>query len=115
LGSRCGKAPMLWHLLWFRLTLRARANCLTGVDSRRTVSTAAARLQLSHDDQKHSKQCALSSTNMVLLTMTSSIVEALIILGNSSEHHDPPSDSTRVKDKELKEPCLKDHAVGNTI
>jgi hypothetical protein len=52
---------------------------------------------------------------MVLLTMTSSIVEALIILGNSSEHHDPPSDSTRVKDKELKEPCLKDPAVGNPI
>ncbi|KAI0425467.1 endoplasmic reticulum-based factor for assembly of V-ATPase-domain-containing protein [Xylaria sp. FL1042] len=53
---------------------------------------------------------------MVLLTMTSPMVEALVILRNSSDSHNPPSnDRSQSDDTELAEPCMKDPAVGNPI
>ncbi|KAI3318996.1 endoplasmic reticulum-based factor for assembly of V-ATPase-domain-containing protein [Xylariaceae sp. AK1471] len=47
--------------------------------------------------------------------MTSSIMEALTILRDSSDPHGAPGDTTQAKNIELKEPCLKDLAVGNPI
>ncbi|KAI0096868.1 endoplasmic reticulum-based factor for assembly of V-ATPase-domain-containing protein [Nemania sp. FL0031] len=52
---------------------------------------------------------------MVLLTMTSPMVEALIVLRDSSAFHEPSSNATQRIDTEIEEPCMKDPAVGNPI
>ncbi|TGJ80939.1 hypothetical protein E0Z10_g7833 [Xylaria hypoxylon] len=52
---------------------------------------------------------------MVLLTMTSPMVEALIVLRDSSDPRDPSNDAAQSNDIEVEEPCMKDPAVGNPI
>ncbi|KAI0533782.1 endoplasmic reticulum-based factor for assembly of V-ATPase-domain-containing protein [Xylaria digitata] len=52
---------------------------------------------------------------MVLLTMTSPMVEALLVLRDSNHTRPPSSDALQSNDPELEEPCMKDPAVGNPI
>ncbi|KAI1427673.1 endoplasmic reticulum-based factor for assembly of V-ATPase-domain-containing protein [Xylaria sp. FL1777] len=52
---------------------------------------------------------------MVLLTMTSPMVEALMVLRDSSDSRNKSSDIAQSNDSELEEPCMKDPAVGNPI
>ncbi|KAH8166825.1 hypothetical protein CIB48_g1378 [Xylaria polymorpha] len=52
---------------------------------------------------------------MVLLTMTPSMVEALLVLGHSDNSSDAANDKARSNDIELEEPCMKDPAVGKPI
>ncbi|KAJ8106904.1 hypothetical protein ONZ43_g6903 [Nemania bipapillata] len=52
---------------------------------------------------------------MVLLTMTSPMVEALIVLRDCSTSHEPSSNTAQCIDTEIDEPCMKDPAVGKPI
>ncbi|KAI0814192.1 endoplasmic reticulum-based factor for assembly of V-ATPase-domain-containing protein [Xylaria sp. FL0064] len=53
---------------------------------------------------------------MVLLTMTSPMVEALTILRDSSDSHNPsPNEIAQSDNTELAELCMKNPAVGNPI
>ncbi|KAJ2972777.1 hypothetical protein NUW58_g9114 [Xylaria curta] len=52
---------------------------------------------------------------MVLLTMTPSMVEALIVLKQCSRSRGPSSDTAKFHDVEPEEPCVKDPAVGKPI
>ncbi|KAI0878227.1 endoplasmic reticulum-based factor for assembly of V-ATPase-domain-containing protein [Hypoxylon argillaceum] len=52
---------------------------------------------------------------MVLLRMTSPMVEALIILRECSNPQEPSSNATQCIDTEIEEPCMTDPAVGKPI
>ncbi|KAI1121864.1 endoplasmic reticulum-based factor for assembly of V-ATPase-domain-containing protein [Nemania abortiva] len=52
---------------------------------------------------------------MVLLTMTSPMVEALIVLRDSSDSHEPSNNAIRCIDPETDDPCMEDPAVGKPI
>ncbi|KAI0460592.1 endoplasmic reticulum-based factor for assembly of V-ATPase-domain-containing protein [Xylaria acuta] len=71
--------------------------------------------QRSYNDPNHPNRRTSSSANMVLLTMTPPMVEALLVLGHSGDPHDAASDKARSNDTELEEPCMKEPAVGNPI
>ncbi|KAI1822231.1 endoplasmic reticulum-based factor for assembly of V-ATPase-domain-containing protein [Xylaria intraflava] len=52
---------------------------------------------------------------MVLLTMTPSVVEALLLLRDSSDPHDSSSDTTQSRHTGPEEPFTKDPALGDPI
>ncbi|KAI0903297.1 endoplasmic reticulum-based factor for assembly of V-ATPase-domain-containing protein [Ustulina deusta] len=52
---------------------------------------------------------------MVLLTMTSPMVEALMVLRDASDPRNPSRDIAQPHDAALEEPCMKEPAVGKPI